>query len=109
MAIISAFDQPILMTPGIVVDDDYDEQNGPVDNFYKKSKIIPILLMYSDAANWHEAKDEWFPDGVESLKDGEDSQECACGRADIRELHHVHNIKTGVRLILGCICAEVIR
>ena len=38
MAIISAFDQPILMTPGIVVDDDYDEQNGPVDNFYKKSK-----------------------------------------------------------------------
>jgi hypothetical protein len=109
MAIISAFDQPIVMTPGDTNDDcDYTEIE-PSDNFYRPSKIITILLMHSDADNWHEAKDEWFPDGVESLKDGIDGEECACGRADIRELHHVRNIKTGAHLILGSKCAEVIR
>jgi hypothetical protein len=64
-------------------------------------KIIPILMKFSVAKIWDDAKLEWDLDNVE-MSDG---MKCACGH-DITEVCKIHNNKNNAPLIVGNCCVN---
>lgn len=67
------------------------------------SPIIPVLLRYSAAPNWEDAKAEWRLDHIE-WRDAEDADTCECGHYPICELCIVENEVTKTVLTIGNCC-----
>jgi len=65
--------------------------------------IIPVLLKYSAASNWADAKDEWRLNHVE-LTDPENAQTCECGHYPICEICIIENDITKTVLHVGNCC-----
>lgn len=71
------------------------------------SPIIPILLEYSAANNWDDAKLEWKLNEIE-LRDDSNAETCECGHYPIHELCMIENKITGVYLTVGNCCVNQI-
>ena len=65
--------------------------------------IIPVLLRYSAAPTWNDAKAEWRLNHVE-WRDSEDAETCECGHYPICELCIIENEVTKTVLTVGNCC-----
>lgn len=65
--------------------------------------IIPVLLRYSAASKWEDAKAEWRLNHIE-WRDTEDAETCECGHYPICELCIVENEVTNTVLTIGNCC-----
>ena len=69
----------------------------------KTAPIIPVLLRYSEAKRWDDAKLEWYLDHI-WFADIEDAQTCACGHYPIYEVCVVKNELNNTVLEIGNCC-----
>jgi len=65
--------------------------------------IIPVLLKYSAAKNWKDARAEWRLNHIE-WRDIEDAETCQCGHYPICELCIIENDITDTILTVGNCC-----
>lgn len=65
--------------------------------------IIPVLLRYSEAKQWEDAKIEWYLVDIR-LADREYAETCACGHYPICEICKIKNEVNNTRLEVGNCC-----
>ncbi len=70
----------------------------------KKSPIIPVLLKYSQAKEWKDAKPEWVLNHIEYLNEGDQPETCSCGHFPIMEVCYIENVVNGTSLVVGNCC-----
>jgi len=65
--------------------------------------IVPVLLKYSAATTWKDAKAEWRLNHIE-WRDREEAETCECGHSPICELCIIENEVTKTVLTVGNCC-----
>lgn len=75
------------------------------ENGEKAAPIIPVLLKYSEAKRWEDAKQEWRLNHI-WYADIEDARTCECGHYPICEICVVENEVNGTVLEIGNCCVN---
>lgn len=70
----------------------------------QNAPIIPVLLKYSEAKRWEDAKAEWRLNHIEYATEPDEFKTCECGHYPIAELCFIENEVNNTSLVVGNCC-----